>query len=364
MVKPYTMENNASLRTSQIADVQCQVFEKPDATAAFLHRGIGLLCGDTSRLLNLRRSLSLPPRARSERGHLLATRSSESTVSPPAGTGATPVVAKQFKVQPPGQTTVRCICKPITQAHLSEEVLVPEPVPEQQDVGVPALLGAPPQVLSHRQSQVPRIVAEPQQTRPVRPHLGQTSRRRGQRRPSEQHGAVSLRDGGGLLLLCEQLQQLAVARRPCQLKRRDPLLVGQTHGHQAAGLTQQQLGQPTQTPPHGQVEGRLPGGALCRTQGEEKWNNRQKVCRGIEDSCRLEGGGGESTTIEPVGETTFQLRGISRLAMASATRRSIARRRLSWPRLKRLLSSLWSAELRQCPWTTRCSARSWECWQE
>lgn len=58
--------------------------------------------------------------------------------------------------------------------------------------------------------------------------------------------------------------------------------------------------------------------------------------------------------------STFQFWGIFRLAMASATRRSIAQRELSWPRLKRLLSSLWSVEVRWCPWITRCSARSWE----
>lgn len=58
--------------------------------------------------------------------------------------------------------------------------------------------------------------------------------------------------------------------------------------------------------------------------------------------------------------STFQFGGISRLAMARATWWSIAQRELSWPRLKRLLSSLWSVELRQCPWITRCSARSWE----
>lgn len=57
---------------------------------------------------------------------------------------------------------------------------------------------------------------------------------------------------------------------------------------------------------------------------------------------------------------TFQFWGISRLAMAKATRRSMAQRELSWPKLKRLLSSLWSIEFRQCPWITRCSARSWE----
>lgn len=57
--------------------------------------------------------------------------------------------------------------------------------------------------------------------------------------------------------------------------------------------------------------------------------------------------------------STFQFCGISRLAMAKATRRSMAQRELCWPRLKRLLSSLWSVELRQCPWITRCSASSW-----
>lgn len=68
----------------------------------------------------------------------------------------------------------------LTQSHLSEEVLVPEPLPEEQDVGVPALLRAPPKVLPHSQSQVARIVAEPQQAGPVCPHLRQTCRRRGQ----------------------------------------------------------------------------------------------------------------------------------------------------------------------------------------
>lgn len=63
--------------------------------------------------------------------------------------------------------------------HLSEEVLISEPVSEKQDVCVPAFLRAPPQVLSDGQSQVPRVVTVPQQPGPVCPHLGQTCRRGG-----------------------------------------------------------------------------------------------------------------------------------------------------------------------------------------
>lgn len=46
--------------------------------------------------------------------------------------------------------------------------------------------------------------------------------------------------------------------------------------------------------------------------------------------------------------------------MANATWWSIVNRWLSRPRLKRLLNSLWSAAVKQCPCMTRCSARSWE----
>lgn len=67
------------------------------------------------------------------------------------------------------------------QTHLSEEVDISETLSQQQDVSVPAQLGAPAQVLSNGQRQIPRVVAEPQQVRLVHPHLGQTCWGRGQR---------------------------------------------------------------------------------------------------------------------------------------------------------------------------------------
>lgn len=69
----------------------------------------------------------------------------------------------------------------LLQTHLSEEVDISETLSQQQDVRVPALLGAPAQVLSNGQRQIPRVVAEPQQVRLVHPHLGQTCWGRGQR---------------------------------------------------------------------------------------------------------------------------------------------------------------------------------------
>lgn len=69
----------------------------------------------------------------------------------------------------------------LMQTHLSEEVDISETLSQQQDVTVPALLGAPAQVLSNGQRQIPRVVAEPQQVRLVHPHLGQTCWGRGQR---------------------------------------------------------------------------------------------------------------------------------------------------------------------------------------
>lgn len=63
-------------------------------------------------------------------------------------------------------------------------------------------------------------------------------------------------------LLCEQLQELCVACCLCQLQRCDSLFVWKTDSHQTPGLAKQQLRQPTQTPSHGQVEGRLFGTVL------------------------------------------------------------------------------------------------------
>lgn len=62
----------------------------------------------------------------------------------------------------------------INPIHLSKKVLIFEPVSEEQNVSMPALLRAPPQVLSDSQSQVPRIMTEPQQVGLVCPHLRQT----------------------------------------------------------------------------------------------------------------------------------------------------------------------------------------------
>lgn len=62
----------------------------------------------------------------------------------------------------------------INPIHLSKEVLISEPVSEKQNVSMPALLRAPPQVLSDSQSEVPCIMTEPQQVGLVCPHLGQT----------------------------------------------------------------------------------------------------------------------------------------------------------------------------------------------
>lgn len=67
------------------------------------------------------------------------------------------------------------------QTHLSEEVVIPKTLSQQQDVGMAALLGAPAQVLANSQRQVPRVVAKPQQMRAVHPHLRQTCWGRGQR---------------------------------------------------------------------------------------------------------------------------------------------------------------------------------------
>lgn len=66
------------------------------------------------------------------------------------------------------------IAREMTQTHLSEELLVSKPVSEEQDVRVPALLWAPPKVLPNSQGQIPCIMTEPQQARPVCPNLGQT----------------------------------------------------------------------------------------------------------------------------------------------------------------------------------------------
>ena len=66
---------------------------------------------------------------------------------------------------------------------LLEEVVVPEPLPEKENVGgVEEVWSRVPEpVLSDREGQVPRVVAEPQQATPAGPHLGQPGRRRGQR---------------------------------------------------------------------------------------------------------------------------------------------------------------------------------------
>lgn len=69
----------------------------------------------------------------------------------------------------------------LMQTHLSDEVDISETLSQQQDVSVPALLGAPAQVLSNGQRQIPCVVAEPQQVRLVHPHLGQTCWGCGQR---------------------------------------------------------------------------------------------------------------------------------------------------------------------------------------
>lgn len=75
--------------------------------------------------------------------------------------------------------------------------------------------------------------------------------------PSGEFGAVGDPSGPGVLLR-EELQELGVSRRLRQPQRRVSVLVGEADGQQAAGLTEQQLGQPTHPPAHGKVEGRLP----------------------------------------------------------------------------------------------------------
>lgn len=90
------------------------------------------------------------------------------------------VVTKQLRVGPVLHDIQSAGAAHPMQTHLSEEVVVLETLSEQQDVSAPALLRAPPQLLSNGQRQVPRVVAEPQQVRLVHPHLGQTCWGRGQ----------------------------------------------------------------------------------------------------------------------------------------------------------------------------------------
>lgn len=82
-----------------------------------------------------------------------------------------------------------------------------------------------------------------------------------------------------IILLCEQLQELCVACRVCQLQWCDSVLVWQADSHQTPRLTQQQLCQPIQTPSYGQVEGRLPETVLWRWG--EKYNNMKNRTVGI-----------------------------------------------------------------------------------
>ena len=64
---------------------------------------------------------------------------------------------------------------------LLEEMVVPEPLHEKEDVGAEVMSRVPEPVLSDREGQVPRVVAEPQQASAAGPHLGQPGGRRGQR---------------------------------------------------------------------------------------------------------------------------------------------------------------------------------------